>query len=69
MSAAQPATAAVICQKLDGQSATLAGGPSTIPALDDPEMPEQAVEVANDNQEWEICDIIGKENVNGVPHY
>ena len=54
------ATAAVICQKLDDQSATLAGSPSTIPAPDDPEMPEQAVEVANDKQEWEICDIIGK---------
>jgi hypothetical protein len=69
MSAPQPATAAVICQKLDSQSATLARGPSTIPAPDDPEMPEQAVEVANDKQEWEICDIIGKEDVDGAPHY
>ena len=40
-----------------------------IPALDDPEMPEQAVEVANDKQEWEVCDIISKEDVDGVPHY
>jgi hypothetical protein len=32
-------------------------------------MPEQAVEVANDKQEWEICDIIGKEDVDGVPYY
>jgi hypothetical protein len=32
-------------------------------------MLEQAVEVANDKQEWEICDIIGKEDVDGVPHY
>jgi hypothetical protein len=69
MSALQPATAAVIYQKLDGQSATLARSPSTIPAPDDPEMPEQAVEVANDKQEWEICDIIDKEDVDGVPHY
>ena len=69
MSAPQPATAAVICQKSDGQSTTLAGSPSTIPAPDDPEMLEQAVEVANENQEWEICDIIGKEDVDGVPHY
>jgi len=69
MSAPQPATAAAICQKSDGQSATLAGSPSTIPALDGPEMLEQAVEVANDKQEWEICDIIGKEDVDGVPHY
>jgi hypothetical protein len=51
MSAPQPATAAVIFQKSDGQSATLAGSPSTIPAPDDPEMPEQAVEVVNDKQE------------------
>src|ERR1700722_18922979 len=32
-------------------------------------MPKQAVEVANDNQEWEISDIISKEDVDGVPHY
>jgi hypothetical protein len=51
MNALQPATAAVIYQKLDGQSATVAGSPSTIPALDDPEMLEQVVEVANENQE------------------
>ena len=69
ISALQPAIAAVICQKLDGQSATLARSPSTIPAPDDPEMPKQAVEVANDKQEWEICNIIGKEDVDGVPHY
>jgi hypothetical protein len=69
MSAPQAATAAAICQKSDGQSATLAGSPSTIPPPDDPEMLEQAVEVANDKQEWEICDIIGKEDVDGVPHY
>jgi hypothetical protein len=25
--------------------------------------------VANDKQEWEISDIIGKEDVDGVPHY
>jgi hypothetical protein len=69
MSAPQPATAAVLCQKSDGQSATLARSPLTIPAPDDPEMPEQAVEVANDKQEWEVCDITGKEDVDGVPHH
>jgi hypothetical protein len=53
---------------MDGQSATLSS-PSAIPAPNDPEMPEQAVEVANDKLEWEICDIIGKEDVDGVPHY
>jgi hypothetical protein len=62
MSAPQPATAAMMCQKSDGQSATLAGSPSTIPAPDDPEMPD-------DKQEWEVCDIIGKEDVDGVLHY
>jgi len=25
--------------------------------------------VANDKQEWEICGIIDKEDVDGVPHY
>ena len=25
--------------------------------------------MANDKQEWEICDIVGKEDVDGVPHY
>jgi hypothetical protein len=30
---------------------------------------KQAAEVANDKQEWEICDIIGKEDVDGVLHY
>jgi len=26
-------------------------------------------EVADNKQEWEICDIVGKEDVDGVPHY
>jgi hypothetical protein len=39
------------------------------PVPDDPKRPQQAVEVASDNQEWEICDIIGKEDVDGEPHY
>jgi hypothetical protein len=58
----QLATAAVIYQKSDGQSATLARSLLTIPALDDPEMP-------NNKQEWEVCDIISKEDVDGVLHY
>lgn len=73
MSAPQPATAATVFQEsvigIDGQSATLVRSPSAIPAPDDPEMLEQAVEVATDKQEWEICDIIGKEDVDGEPHY
>ena len=36
---------------IGGQSAPLARGTLTIPALNDPEMPKQAVEVANDKQE------------------
>jgi hypothetical protein len=36
---------------IDGQSTPLARGTLTMLALDDPEMPEQAVEVANDKQE------------------
>jgi hypothetical protein len=36
--------------------------------LDDPERSPQ-VAVADDKQEWEICDIVGKEDVDGVPHY
>ena len=34
----------------------------------DPERPPQ-VEVADDKQEWEICDIVGKEDIDGVLHY
>jgi hypothetical protein len=26
-------------------------------------------EVADDKQEWEICDIVDKKDVDGVPHY
>ena len=73
MSAPQPATAAMVSQEsvtaIDGQSATLAATALTKSALDDPAIPPQVAEVANDKQEWEICDIIGKEDVDGVPHY
>jgi hypothetical protein len=69
ISAPQPATAAVACQKLGGQSAALPTSPLTIPTPDDLEMLEQVVEVGNDKQEWEICDIISKEDVDGEPHY
>ena len=73
MSAPQPATAAMVSQEsviaTDGQSATPARSPLTIPASDDPRRPQQMVEVANDKQEWEIYDIIGKEDINVEPHY
>ena len=50
---------------------TSAPQPATaiISALDDPAIPPQVAEVANDKQEWEICDIVGKEDVDGVPYY
>jgi hypothetical protein len=38
-------------------------------ALDGPGIPQQVAEVVNDKQEWEICGIIYKEDVDGVPHY
>jgi hypothetical protein len=54
ISVPRPAIVVVICQEsamaIDSQSATLSI-PSAIPALDDPEMPKQAVEVANSKQE------------------
>jgi hypothetical protein len=53
---------------MDGQSATLAATALMKSALGDPGIPQQ-VEVANDKQEWEICGIIDKEDVYGVPHY
>ena len=37
--------------------------------LDDPRIPQQVVEVANDRQELEICGIIDNEDVDGVPDY
>jgi 3-methyladenine DNA glycosylase AlkD len=38
-------------------------------ALDDPGRPSKAAEVAENKQEWEICDIVVKEVVDRVPHY
>jgi hypothetical protein len=54
---------------IDGQSATLAATALMKPVLDDPEIPQQVGEVANDKQEWEIRGIIDKEDIDGVPHY
>ena len=53
---------------MDGQFTTLAATALMKYALDDPGIPQQ-VEVANDKQEWEICGIIDKEDVDGVLHY
>jgi hypothetical protein len=53
---------------IDSQSATLAPTALMKSALDDPRRPPQ-VAVADNKQEWEICDIVGKEDVDGVPHY
>jgi hypothetical protein len=72
MSAPQPATAAMVSQEsvaaIDGQSATLAPAALMKSALDDPAIPPQ-VAAADTKQEWEICDIFGKEDVDGAPHY
>jgi hypothetical protein len=54
---------------IDGQSTTLAATALMKSALGDPGIPQQVAEVANDKQEWEICGIIDKEDVDGVPHY
>jgi hypothetical protein len=44
--------------------------PSSLSELrDDLERPEQMTEVVDAEQEWEIRDIIGKEDVDGVVHY
>jgi hypothetical protein len=47
---------------INSQSATLAS------TLDNPKQPLQVV-VADNKQEWEICDIVGKEDVDRVLHY
>ena len=54
---------------IGSQSATLAATALMKSALGDPGIPQQVAEVANDKQEWEICGIIDKEDVDGVPHY
>jgi hypothetical protein len=54
---------------IDGQFATLAATSLMESSLDDSGMPPQVAEVTDNKQEWEICDIVGKEDVDGVPHY
>jgi hypothetical protein len=53
---------------IDGQSATLTAAALMKSALDGPGSP-QVAEVADNKQEWEICDIVSKEDVDGVPRY
>jgi hypothetical protein len=43
--------------------------PSLLESGNDVEMPEQMAAVVGANEEWEIRDIIGKEDVDGVVHY
>jgi hypothetical protein len=50
---------------IDGKVSTL--GKTAIP--NDIAMSQQVAEVADSKQEWEICDIISKEDVDGVVHY
>jgi hypothetical protein len=67
--AAPAATAAQeLLAALDGQPDILAATSLMESTLDDPERHPQ-VAVADDKQEWEICDIVGKEDIDGVPHY
>jgi hypothetical protein len=47
---------------INSQSATLAS------TLDNPKQFLQ-VAVVDNKQEWEICNIVSKEDVDGVPHY
>jgi hypothetical protein len=54
---------------IDSQPATLAATALMKSTLDDPGIPQQVVEVANDKQEWEVCGIIDDEDIDGVPHY
>jgi hypothetical protein len=54
---------------IDSQFTSLSRSSSIIPELDDLARPWQLVEVADAKQEWDICDILGEEDVDGVPHY
>jgi hypothetical protein len=53
---------------IDSQSATLAATTLMKSTLNNLKIPQQ-VEVANDKQEWEICSIIDKEDIDSVLHY
>jgi hypothetical protein len=50
-------------------TATIATSSSLSESGDDRERPEQMAEVVDADQEWEICNIVGKEDVDGVVHY
>ena len=49
--------------------ATIATPPSLSESGDSLERPEQMAEAVDADKEWEIRDIIGKEDVDGVVHY
>jgi hypothetical protein len=53
---------------LNSQSGILVTTALIESTLDDFKQPLQ-VAVANNKQEWEICNIVSKEDVNGVLHY
>lgn len=50
-------------------TATIATPFSLTESGDDLERPKQMAEVVDADQEWEIRDTIGKEDIDGVPHY
>lgn len=62
---------------MDGQSATLTRSPSPIPASDNPERPQQVVEVASDEQKGSSVISLARKTLmmygtigyNGVPHW
>jgi hypothetical protein len=53
---------------MDSQSVTLPQTALMKSALDDLGRPPQVV-VTDSKQEWEICDILKEEYIDGVPHY
>lgn len=53
---------------IDGEVATLARTASMTYKSNDFAKSQQVAAVVDDNREWEIRDIIGKEDVDGVPH-
>jgi hypothetical protein len=67
---ASPAATATqeLLAALDGQSGILAATSMMKSTLDDPEGFLQLA-VADNKQEWEICDIVSKGDIDGVPHY
>jgi hypothetical protein len=52
----------------DGEASTF-GRTASMTSIPNDLAEPQAVVEANDKQEWEICDIIGKEDIDGIVYY